>query len=290
MPHLPGGPAGALARAPANPVLGRRQRRWGALVPPQRLSRRARAAGRFEAGPARLRPPARAGGRESCSPTPSWTTRSASCCCARPGSFSSGPPRRSRRILEADSRILPVTRAFAQVHLRTLDLDERHAAALPRRLSQRDHRARLSRAGRSASLRRARSGPATPSGCCFGDDASGGVCAFVPGCGGLDDALLAAARAGGPGAVRRDLLDRRRADPAPHRRADRAADGPPADLRAGRQPRPPGRAARRGSGSTPTSTTPIPCCSRTAPSGPRSKPPGFAWASTACGLPSSFRP
>ena len=46
------------------------------------------------------------------------------------------------------------------------------------------------------------------------DEATGGTCAFVPGCGGLDDALLARLGQRRAGAVRRHLLERRRADPA----------------------------------------------------------------------------
>ena len=93
------------------------------------------------------------------------------------------------RILETDSRILPVTRAFAQVLLRTLDLDESTpllyrdgcpsgmtvlgfpVPAGPPRFAAEE------RAGHTVGL-------------LVRDDATGGVCAFVPGCGGLDDGLL----------------------------------------------------------------------------------------------------
>ena len=93
------------------------------------------------------------------------------------------------QILEADSRILPVTRAFAQVQLRGLELER------PAPLLYRDgcpsgisvlgfpvpagppRFAREEQAGHTVGL-------------LLRDEASGGVAAFVPGCGELDDRLL----------------------------------------------------------------------------------------------------
>jgi pyrroloquinoline quinone biosynthesis protein B len=93
------------------------------------------------------------------------------------------------QILEADSRILPVTRAFAQVQLRDLELEG------PVPLLYRDgcpsgisvlgfpvpagppRFAGEERAGHTVGL-------------LLRDEATGGVAAFVPGCGDLDDRLL----------------------------------------------------------------------------------------------------
>jgi pyrroloquinoline quinone biosynthesis protein B len=93
------------------------------------------------------------------------------------------------RILEADSRILPVTRAFAQVHRRTLGLDQ------PVHLLYRDGcPSGLSALGFSVPAGPPRFAAEEEAGHTVGllirDDATGGVCAFVPGCGGLDDRLL----------------------------------------------------------------------------------------------------
>ena len=236
----------------------RRERRRGALVPPQRLARRARAAGTLRGGPARLRPPARAGGRDRAHRRRAGphARRRAAARGPVPSGLGHRGGRGDPRSRFPDPPGHPGLRPGAP---EGAGPRRAHAAALPGRLSQRDDRARLSRAGRSASLRRRRSGPAIRSGCWFGTTPPAECVPSSRAAGGLDDALLAAARPGGPGAVRRDLLDRRRADPASHRRAHRAADGSSADRRAGRQPRAPGPAAGRGSGSIPTSTTPTPC-------------------------------
>jgi len=94
-----------------------------------------------------------------------------------------------QQILERDSRILPVTRAFAEVKLAALptgsasELSYRDGCssgltisafpvpAGPPRFASADH-------------------PGHTVGLLIRDQATGGVCAFVPGCGGLDRALL----------------------------------------------------------------------------------------------------
>jgi pyrroloquinoline quinone biosynthesis protein B len=92
-------------------------------------------------------------------------------------------------ILEADSRILPVTRAFAQVRLRTLGLDE------PTPLLYRDGcPSGMSVLGFPVPAGPPRFAAEERAGHTVGllvrDDATGGLCAFVPGCGGLDAGLL----------------------------------------------------------------------------------------------------
>jgi pyrroloquinoline quinone biosynthesis protein B len=95
-----------------------------------------------------------------------------------------------QRVLEADSRLLPVTRAFAEVRAEVLEPDR------PSGLCYRD--------GTASGLRvTAFPVPADPPrfareerpghtvGLIVEDTATGGRCAFVPGCGGLDDRLLA---------------------------------------------------------------------------------------------------
>lgn len=95
-----------------------------------------------------------------------------------------------RRVVEDDSRILAVTRAFAEVTVQELIPDR------PLGLCYRD--------GTSSGLqvtcfpvpagppRFAREDrPAHTVGLLVTDAATGGVCAFIPGCGGLDQALVA---------------------------------------------------------------------------------------------------
>lgn len=95
-----------------------------------------------------------------------------------------------RRIVEHDSRIVPVTRAFAQV--RVVELP----AGAPIPLSYRDG----CPSGLTVSSFSVPAGPPRFAsghdaghtvGLLVRDEASGGVCAFVPGCGGLDAELLA---------------------------------------------------------------------------------------------------
>ncbi len=94
-----------------------------------------------------------------------------------------------RRIVEHDSRILPVARAFAEVRLANLPVGGStplcyHDGGLsgltvscftvpagPPRFARGDH-------------------PGHTVGLLISDQATGGICAFVPGCGGLDDTLL----------------------------------------------------------------------------------------------------
>ena len=94
-----------------------------------------------------------------------------------------------RRILEHDSRIVPVARAFANVRLEDLALE----ASVP--LSYRDG----CPSGLTVSSFPVPAGPPRFAagdeaghtvGLLVRDGATGGVCAFVPGCGGLDEALL----------------------------------------------------------------------------------------------------
>jgi pyrroloquinoline quinone biosynthesis protein B len=94
-----------------------------------------------------------------------------------------------RAILERDSRILPVTQAFAEVRVTELPLDERVC------LRYRDGTS----SGLSVQPFAVPAGPprfATESGAghtvglILSDEATGGICAFVPGCGDLDQRLL----------------------------------------------------------------------------------------------------
>jgi pyrroloquinoline quinone biosynthesis protein B len=94
-----------------------------------------------------------------------------------------------RRVIEEDSRLLPVTRAFAEVSVTELMPDR------PTELCYRD--------GMGSALRvTCFPVPAGPPrfareelpnhtvGLVIQDDRTGGTCAFLPGCGGLDDALV----------------------------------------------------------------------------------------------------
>jgi pyrroloquinoline quinone biosynthesis protein B len=94
-----------------------------------------------------------------------------------------------RRVIEDDSRLLPVTRAFADVTVTELIPDQ------PLGLCYRDGSASGLRvtcfpvpAGPPRFAREER--PAHTVGLILKDERTGGACAFVPGCGGLDDALL----------------------------------------------------------------------------------------------------
>jgi pyrroloquinoline quinone biosynthesis protein B len=95
----------------------------------------------------------------------------------------------AEQILELDSRILPVTRSFAQVTIARLDLGRRSG------LRYRD-------GGESELWVEPLEVPAGPPrfassearghtvGLIVGDDRSGATCAFIPGCGGLSPQLL----------------------------------------------------------------------------------------------------
>jgi pyrroloquinoline quinone biosynthesis protein B len=94
-----------------------------------------------------------------------------------------------RSIVEHDSRIVPVTRAFAEVRLEDLP------AGAPASLSYRDG----CPSGLTVSSFPVPGGPPRFAGAdhpghtvglLIRDEATGGACAFVPGCGGLDDNLL----------------------------------------------------------------------------------------------------
>jgi pyrroloquinoline quinone biosynthesis protein B len=94
-----------------------------------------------------------------------------------------------RDIVEHDSRIVPVTRAFAQVRLEDLPV------GAPTALSYRDG----CPSGLIVSSFAVPAGPPRFAGgdhaghtvgLVVRDEATGGVCAFVPGCGGLDEELL----------------------------------------------------------------------------------------------------
>ncbi len=94
-----------------------------------------------------------------------------------------------RRVIEDDSRILAVTRAFADVTLTELVPDQ------PTGLCYRDGTASGLTvtcfpvpAGPPRFAREERPGHTV--GLVLRDERTGGTCAFVPGCGGLDDALL----------------------------------------------------------------------------------------------------
>jgi pyrroloquinoline quinone biosynthesis protein B len=94
-----------------------------------------------------------------------------------------------RSIVERDSRIVPVTRAFAEIRLEDLP------AGAPAPLSYRDE----CPSGLTVSSFPVPGGPPrfaaddSPGhtvGLLIRDEATGATCAFVPGCGGLDDELL----------------------------------------------------------------------------------------------------
>jgi pyrroloquinoline quinone biosynthesis protein B len=94
-----------------------------------------------------------------------------------------------QRVIEQDSRLLPVTRAFAEVRLEAL------AIGVATGLMYRDG----CPAGLSVTAFTVPAGPPRFAshdlpghtvGLLLRDEASGGTCAFVPGCGGLDRALL----------------------------------------------------------------------------------------------------
>ena len=94
-----------------------------------------------------------------------------------------------RQVLEEDSRLLPVTRAFAQVTFHELEPNRPHG------LCYRDGTATGLRvtcfpvpAGPPRFAREER--PAHTVGLVIQDARTGGSCAFVPGCGDLDEALL----------------------------------------------------------------------------------------------------
>jgi pyrroloquinoline quinone biosynthesis protein B len=94
-----------------------------------------------------------------------------------------------RNIVEHDSRIIPVTRAFAEVRLENLPAD----GSTP--LSYRDgcpSGLTVSSFPVPAGPPRFAGGdhPGHTVGLLIRDEASGGACAFVPGCGGLDETLL----------------------------------------------------------------------------------------------------
>lgn len=94
-----------------------------------------------------------------------------------------------RRVLEEDSRILPVTQAFAEVETRDLPLDQpvslRHRNGEPSRLTA------LAFAVPGDPPRFARQDlPGHTVGLLVKDEATGGCCVFVPGCGALDAAIL----------------------------------------------------------------------------------------------------
>jgi pyrroloquinoline quinone biosynthesis protein B len=94
-----------------------------------------------------------------------------------------------RQVLEADSRLLPVTRAFAEV--RVTDLPSEGAMALCYRDGGDSGLAVSSfevPAGPPRFAREERPGHTV--GLVLSDPASGASCAFVPGCGELDDGLM----------------------------------------------------------------------------------------------------
>jgi len=94
-----------------------------------------------------------------------------------------------RRVLESDSRILPVTRAFAEVRVHELALE--HEARLGYRDGCPSGLAVLGFPVPAGPPRFAgEDRPGHTVGLLIRDEATGGTCAFVPGCGGLGDRLL----------------------------------------------------------------------------------------------------
>src|SRR5215211_2921061 len=94
-----------------------------------------------------------------------------------------------RQVLEADSRILPVTRAFAEI--RMTDLPPQGAMSLCYRDGGDSGISVSSFEVPAGPPRFAREElPGHTVGLVLTDQGTGASCAFVPGCGGLDDALL----------------------------------------------------------------------------------------------------
>ena len=93
------------------------------------------------------------------------------------------------RVLEADSRILPVTRAFAEVGMNQLALQREspltYRDGCPSGLSVLGFTVPAGPPRFAAEDR-----PGHTVGLLIRDQATGGICAFVPGCGDLDDRLL----------------------------------------------------------------------------------------------------
>ncbi|MGH7536980.1 MAG: pyrroloquinoline quinone biosynthesis protein PqqB, partial [Gemmatimonadales bacterium] len=95
-----------------------------------------------------------------------------------------------RQVIEDDSRVLPVTRAFAQVQTHALPLDV--AAPLRYRDGSESGLTVQGFPVPAGPPRFARAElPAHTVGLLVRNSHTSGVCAFVPGCGGLDDGLLA---------------------------------------------------------------------------------------------------
>ena len=193
-----------------------------------------------------------------------------------------------RRVIEDDSRLLPVTRAFADVTVTELVPDQ------PLGLCYRDGTPSGLRvtcfpvpAGPPRFAREER--PAHTVGLLVRDEHTGGTCAFVPGCGDLDDALLA--RLGGAELVlfdgtfwTDDELIGLGIGERTARRWIICRSPDPTAVWSG------SAGSRAATGCTRTSTTPIPCCSRMRPSGRWSSRPVSGSASTACDSPSETRP
>jgi pyrroloquinoline quinone biosynthesis protein B len=95
----------------------------------------------------------------------------------------------ARTILERDSRILPVTRAFAQVALMELDLEQSVSLHYHDGVSSGISVQPFTVPAGPPRFAR-QSAPGHTVGLLLRDEASGGSAAFVPGCGDLDDAIL----------------------------------------------------------------------------------------------------
>ena len=183
-PTLPGRAPRAESRAAPEPVLGRRQRRRAALVSAQRLARTSTPSSPDcpAAEPAGI---ATCRSRASSSPTPSWITRSASCCCARGATSRSMRPQAVRPDRGARLADPPGHSGLCRGAAGDAAGRRRDAAVLPRRWPERPDRSSFPGARRAAPVRRrgspgAHGRPAAPR---RGDRRA---CAFVPGCGGLD--------------------------------------------------------------------------------------------------------
>ena len=99
-----------------------------------------------------------------------------------------------RRVLEEDSRVLPVTRAFAEVELTELPL----GVEVPLRLASGEPsglRVECFAVAGDAPRFASRELPGHTVGLLVTQEGRAGSCAFVPGCGELDDALLGRLRA-----------------------------------------------------------------------------------------------
>ena len=259
-----------LGRSPIT-VVGRRQRRRHALVPPQRVTRCP------GPGAAAQRPCARG------LPARAHRGRRPHRCRARPFAGPGAPARGAfpSVVCDRSGGAHGHRRFTASLRGTRLRRRSRYPAATgcgnapptARRHRCRPHHRAVRRGRRSAPLRDAHGG--RPHGRVAHHRRGLGRAVRLPARLRRHGRCLAwPARERGPGALRRHLLVERGADRAWHRRAHRAAAGPPAHERQRGQPRAPAGHCRPGTACTCTSTTRTRYCWRTPRSAAQSKQPG----------------